>query len=553
MKPFLRTYEVRRFIDFYTGFSLDLIKIMMSLKDKTFLILPSISGILLFLSFPAFNLSILAWISLIPLLITLDRADLGKKRAFMAGFIFGLIYFTGTLYWIYHSIHYYGNLNLILSFICVILLCAYLSLYTGIFSSLYHLIIKNTTLPSILVAPSIWVTMEYLRGKLFTGFPWALVGYSQYKFLYLIQISDITGVYGVSFFVIAFSSLIVDIIQIKRRTDEIPLYPIHTRIIGIIMFIIISAGIFVYGYWRVKQVRLGKDIKISIIQGNIEQDKKWEPQFQKEVISIYEDLTKTEVMKNSPQLVVWPETAVPFLFSEVPSNPPSNDDFLSQSLIYFQKELNTYLLFGGIRRYTEKVDGLTRTNFSNSAFLLNNDGKLVYFYDKIHLVPFGEYVPLRSILFFIDKLTVGIGDYKAGREQKVATTPQGSFGVVICYEIIFPELVRKFFNKEGDFIVNITNDAWFGKTSGPYQHFSTAIFRAVENRKPVVRAANTGISGFIDSNGRIILTSALFERKAMTMSIKGDKTVSFYTGYGDIFTYICILISILCLSRITRL
>ncbi len=525
---------------------------MASLWNKTYLILPFISGILLCLSFPVFDFSFLAWISLIPLLITLDRVDLGKNRAFMAGFIFGLIYFTGTLYWIYHSIHYYGNLNLILSFICVFILCAYLSLYTGIFSLLYYLIIRNTTLPSILVAPSIWVTMEYLRGKLFTGFPWALIGYSQYKSLYLIQVSDITGVYGVSFLVVAFSSLIVDIIQIKRRTQEIPLYPIHTRIIGIVMFIIISAGVIVYGYWRVNQVRPSKDIKISIIQGNIEQDKKWDPEFQKEVISIYEDLTKTEAIKNSPDLIVWPETAVPFFFSEVPSNPSSNDDFLSQSLIYFQKDLNTHLLFGGIRRYTEKVDGLTKTNFSNSAFLLNKDGKLVYFYDKIHLVPFGEYVPLRGILFFIDKLTVGIGDYKEGREYKLATTPVGDFGTVICYEIIFPELVRKFFNKEGDFIVNITNDAWFGKTSGPYQHFNTAIFRAVENRKPVVRAANTGISGFIDSNGRIILTSALFERKAMTMSIKGEKTVSFYTRYGDIFTYICILISILCLSKITR-
>ena len=136
--------------------------------------------------------------------------------------------------------------------------------------------------------------------------------------------------------------------------------------------------------------------------------------------------------------------------------------------------------------------------------MLDDTGKVAYLYDKIHMVPFGEYVPLQKLLFFINKLVAGIGDYTAGESYVRAITPFGDFATLICYEIIFPGLVRKFYSNGGDFMVNITNDAWFGRTTGPYQHFSIAVFRAVENRKPVIRAANTGISGFIDSSGRII-------------------------------------------------
>ncbi len=175
--------------------------------------------------------------------------------------------------------------------------------------------------------------------------------------------------------------------------------------------------------------------------------------------------------------------------------------------------------------------------------LLDKEGKIIYQYDKIHLVPFGEYVPLRRVLFFIDKLVAGIGDYLPGDQYIKAETPFGSFAPMVCYEIIFPGLVRKFYSTNGDFIVTVTNDAWFGKTAGPYQHFSMAVFRAIENRKPVMRSANTGISGFIDSNGRIIARTELFQRQVLTGEIKTDNTLTYYSRYGDLFTYFCIVIS----------
>jgi apolipoprotein N-acyltransferase len=190
---------------------------------------------------------------------------------------------------------------------------------------------------------------------------------------------------------------------------------------------------------------------------------------------------------------------------------------------------------------TKKVTA-SQQFLTNSVILLDKEGKKTYQYDKIHMVPFGEYVPLRKVLFFVDKMVAGIGDYVPGSQYIKADTEFGSFASLVCYEIIFPGLVRKFYSKNGDFIVTITNDAWFGKTAGPYQHFSMAVFRAIENRKPVMRSANSGISGFIDSNGRIIAKTELFKRQFLTEEVKSDNTLSFYSKYGDLFIYFCMLV-----------
>jgi len=250
------------------------------------------------------------------------------------------------------------------------------------------------------------------------------------------------------------------------------------------------------------------------------------------VMEIYRDLSLKAVPYN-PSIIVWPETAVPFMFN--------TDKYLSEELTNFQNQLNAHLLFGSVL-IKGKVDD--RYQLSNSAVLLDDTGKVSYIYDKMHLVPFGEYVPLHTFLFFINKLVAGIGDYTGGESYVRGLTPFGDFAALICYEIIFPGLVRKFYANGGDFMVNITNDAWFGKTAGPYQHFSIAVFRSVENRKPLIRAANTGISGFIDSSGRVIAKTKLFERIFITEELRTDSTRSFYSKYGDLFTYLCIIIAV---------
>jgi apolipoprotein N-acyltransferase len=495
-----------------------------------------ISGILLVLCFPTIDLFPIAWIALVPFLLSLYNKE--PKEAFKAGLFLGVPYFFGTLYWIYYSINHYGGIPLVASIALVILLCLYLSLYTGFFALFFSIAIRNTAFPALFIAPVFWVVLEFLRSYLFTGFPWSSIGYTQYKFLTVIQIADITGIYGVSFLVLAVNGAVADIFLIKRRIKDIPLFPLLQTVTGFCLLLLFVISTFVYGHFRLGEKRPGKELTASIIQGNIEQDKKWEPSYQSTVMEVYKDLS-LKASSSSPSIIIWPETAVPFFFE--------TDREYTEKLMDFQKQLDSYLLFGSV---LVKGKNNGENLLSNSAVLLDKAGKVTYIYGKIHLVPFGEYVPLQKILFFLDKLVVGIGNYSSGDNYLKAETPFGSFASLICYEIIFPGLVRRFYSKDGDFIVNITNDAWFGKTTGPYQHFSMAVFRAVENRKPVIRAANTGISGFIDSNGRIISQTDLFQRMILKKNIITDSTRSFYSKYGDLFSYIWIVFSVVLLTNL---
>lgn len=502
----------------------------MTLKNYIYAHAPAIaSGATLVFCFPTFDLYPLAWIALSPLLVSLW----GKRpaEAFAAGMLMGIFYFFGTAYWIYYSISHYGHLPLFLSIALVFLLCLYLSLYTGLFAMAFSARMQASKLPAFILAPVFWVLLEYIRSYALTGFPWSSIGYSQYKFLPAIQIADITGIYGVSFLVLAVNGAVADIFLLKKRLSRMPLFPVYQTILSLAVFAVFLAAIFTYGFWRLNQQRPGDTLRVSLIQGNIAQDEKWNPEFRQQAINTYKDLT-LKASSMSPSLIIWPETAVPFYFGY--------DEGPSGDLVSFQHSLNSYLLFGSVLiKKPPSSEGAAL--LSNSAVLLDRAGKVSYVYDKIHLVPFGEYVPLRTALFFVDKLVHGIGDFIPGDRVVRANTEIGSFSVYICYEIIFPGLVRKGFSKGGDFIVTITNDAWFGRTTGPYQHFSMAVFRAIENRKPVVRAANSGISGYIDSNGRIQNATRLFEGRAETVDIKKDGTLTFYSRYGDIFSYFCII------------
>ncbi len=463
--------------------------------------------------------------------------DKGPRDAFYLGLITGLVYFLGTLYWVVNSITVYGKVPIAIGSIILLLLCLYLALYIGVFSLFFSILIKRSKLPALFFAPVIWVTLEYARSYALTGFPWSSLGYSQYRFLELIQIADITGVYGISFLVVAFNGAIFDISFYKKRRREMPLFPSSPTIIGSILLALIIAITLFYGMWQLNRDEGGRRIRVSVVQGNIDQAKKWDIKFQRQVIDAFERLTG-EVAKDSPELIVWPETSVPFIFGL--------DMEHSEEIVKFEKGLNTYLLFGSTMVKDIK-DG--KYLMTNSAILLDPDGKVDSFYDKIHLVPYGEYVPLKKIFPFIDKLVTSIGDFIPGNRYTVFELPDARFGTVICYEIIFPGLVRKFVDRGADFIVTITNDAWFGRTSAPYQHFSMAVFRAVENRVPVVRAANTGISGFIDDKGRIIWRSGIFKEAAMTKSIAIGHKKSFYTRYGDLFSFACIIVFIAIISN----
>jgi apolipoprotein N-acyltransferase len=483
----------------------------------------ALSGGLLVLSFPIVNLWPVAWLFLVPLLLCI-RGKKGKD-AFLLGAFGGAIAYLGLIYWVVVAVHRYGNIPLPLAIPILLLLVIYLSLYWGAFAFLVSYVREKGEWIALLAFPSLWVGLEYLRSFLLSGFPWALVGYSQYLNTPLVQIADITGVYGVSFLLILCNTLLFLWIVRWRGRKGVPLQVT-------IFTIVLVALAFAYGYWKIQTpLTATKGLTIGVAQGNIEQDVKWDQGFQKETLEIYRKLS-LELSKTSPHLVIWPETAVPAYF-------PSGTG-LDQKVMTIPHQLNTYLLFGSLssRKQGEEV------KVYNSAYFISPRPRILSRYDKMHLVPFGEYVPLSSFFPFFNSL-VGIGNITPGEEVVVFQLPHGTFGTLICFEVIFPELCRKFIRNGADFMVTITNDAWFGRTSAPYQHLAQATFRSIENRIWLVRAANTGISAFIDPWGRISTASGLFTREVLTgeIDLRGGK-MTFYAQYGDLFAIFCSLLGI---------
>jgi len=487
------------------------------------------SGVLLILSFPNFDFEFLAWFALIPLFYSVEGK--GLLPAFALGFLTGFVSFLGILYWIIVAVHTYGNVPLILSGLILLLLVMYLSLFMGLFTFLTRLIQTALGLRTILLAPIIWVSLEYLRSVLLTGFPWANIGYSQYLNLPIVQMVDITGVYGPSFVIIFVNAALFWVLQQWPKK----VFPFKE----VAVTALILLGILIYGYVKIKgmdrQISQSPSLKVGLVQGNIDQSIKWDESFQKETLKIYERLS-SKVSEGKPDLIIWPETATPFFFQEAKEYQPM--------ILDISEKTDAFLLFGSPSYKVEKG----KVNHYNSAYLISPARELIGRYDKIHLVPFGEYVPLSNLLFFLGSLGEGIGNFKPGKEIFSFSLPQGKFGVLICFEIIFPDLCRRFVKKGAGFLVTITNDAWFGRTSAPYQHLSMATFRAIENRVFIVRAANTGISAFIDPKGKIIEQGGIFTEEAIIGTIGLSKEKTFYTLYGDIFAWICCALSILFLA-----
>jgi apolipoprotein N-acyltransferase len=366
----------------------------------------------------------------------------------------------------------------------------------------------------------------------------------------VIQIADLTGVYGVSFLLVLSNVAVAQMVKvlINLRGSKAYLRQMWNPLWAGGALISLA---LIYGSVRLSMLSdqpASGSLKVGLIQGNINQAQKWDPAYQQETLEIYKELTRQALGSASTRnkgkpldLIVWPETATPFFFEQ--------EQVYREGLKAFTQDLQTPLLFGSPAMSLTQADTITRWDSDrftlfNSAYLLSDDGMPVARYDKIHLVPFGEYVPLSSLLFFVHKLVEGIGDFGAGTEFTVMETTRARFGVVICFEVIFPELVRPFVREGAQLMATLTNDAWFGRSSAPYQHFSMVVFRSVENRVPFIRAANTGITGSIDATGRILGTTELFVKTYLVHEINLKKIKSFYTLYGDLFAYLCGIITL---------
>jgi len=482
------------------------------------IVLSFLSGLLLILSFPNFNLEFLAWFGFVPVFSALNNKSL--KQAFLLFFITGIIFWSGIIYWLVH-VTLAGTIVLIL----------YLALYFAVFGLIIRPLAKRSTSYVLIFIPSVWVLLEYIRGHLFTGFPWALLGYSQYLNLPVIQIADITGAWGVSFLVMLVNVTVYSVISHKSQVIS------NKQRYLLPVFLLFFA--FAYGYLKIYNLQLktyNLKLRISVIQGNIPQELKWNKSSRDFIMDRYFSISN-EALRDKPELIVWPEAALPVVLEEEPSYYERAKDFV--------KEAKIPLLLGAVT---------VRDNiYYNSGLLISAEARFLGGYDKLHLVPFGEYIPLRKFFRFLETV-VPIGDFNSGKEYTVFMLPTdyhrvpAKFSVLICFEDLFPDLSREFVKRGAGFLINITNDAWFKKTSSPYQHLSASVFRAIENRVFLVRSANTGVSGFIAPTGKII--SLVGDKVGCHTFIPGYKTqevpgvkegLSFYARYGNIFVSACLL------------
>ncbi len=508
---------------------------MQILKKSSAIYFSILTGLLLAFSFPKFDFEFLAWFGFLPLFFAIE----GRKgsQSFWLGFLAGLFFYFIGLHWIINTLVNFGNISPFLGYPILFLLAAYLSTFVGLFSWIISSLRDKDPL-NILLAPLIWTAFEYLRSTHSElGFSWLGLGYSQYKNLPAIQLSEFTGVYGVSAMIVLTNSALFiafrEWIYSGSLKDSLSKKYLKT---AIIFAAIIWLGGVSYGFYYLKKSdnKKGTSIKAALIQGNIEQKLKWEKKYRKDIIKTYERLTLTSV-QNKPDIIIWPEASLPFFYNlEIPE---------TRWLNQLNKSLGIPMLIGG--QYLEK-NSSGKYVYYNSAYFLKPDSiNTIRRYDKIHLVPFGEFVPFSNVLSFVKKFVYVPGELGRGKKISLFELEPWKFGVSICYEITFPDLVRQSVKKGAQFLATITNDAWFGDSAASYQHIAIAALRAVENRTPILRAANTGITGAIDSSGKIYDQTKIFVEDTVQTSIqprKGEPT--YYSKNGDVFSLCCVGLSI---------
>lgn len=488
-------------------------------------VLAALSGVLLALSFPRFGDGAVAWIALLPLLLALRRVAPG--RAFRLGYLTGFVASLGLLYWTALVVVQYGGLARPLAAAAMVLLCLAVALFAGTFAWLLARWLERFGPLAFLLAPVAWVGSEMLRSHTLYRFAWCLLGYSQQDHLPFIQIAAYTAVYGVSFLVLSPAAAIAYACAGPGAAGH------RNALLGCAALV---GLVWLHGALALsRRMPAEPSLRVGLVQGNIPQDEKWDLARAQANIDVHLGLTRAAAERGA-RLVVWPESAVPLLLDQNPG--------LARSLAELARSRGLYLLFGN-DDIAERAGELPRIWVG--AKLLTPDGELAFRYHKMRLVPFGEYVPLQPLLTLGGRLTArlvrAVGEFTPGSEHVVGQVDGHGVSVFICYEAIFPDQVRRFRAGGAELLVNVTNDAWYGRTSAPYQHFAMAVFRAVENGVWLVRAANTGISAVVDPRGRVVESTPLFERTLVVRDVPLVSGGTFYSRHGDVFGWTCLALA----------
>lgn len=435
------------------------------------------------------------------------------SRGLQLGLIAGVVHFAGTVYWTGATVHTFGGLAMPVAVVVAGLLVLYMALFVGATGASAALLIRHFGASGLLLAPAAWVTFEYARGHLFGGFPWIPLGNSTVTILPLAQLASLVGVYGLSLFV-----ALVNACFALMLTGEL-----RVRAVAAVTAIALLAGSSAWGSARLASAELlteGKAVRVGVVQANIPQEEKWDPAKADTILQRYVSLTR-QLGRQGVDLVMWPESSTPFIFDEDPAGAA-----LVRSLT---GEIGAPLLFG-----TDEIERSRAPRYFNSAYLLDDAGSTAAVYRKIHLVPFGEYVPFQQALFFVAPLVEAVSSFSRGTRVTMLPVAGHMASTAICYEVVYPHLIREGVLEGAELLTTITNDAWYGRTSAPFQHFELASMRAIEQGRYLARAANTGISGFVDPYGRVLGRSNLFETTAMVGEVRFLQGHTVYARIGDL-------------------
>ncbi len=506
------------------------------IRDSASLALSACSGLMLALALPKFELPGLVWFALVPLLFAIDRSLL--PRVFAYSWLQGFVFFLTVLYWIPVALITYAHASLAAALAKLILLAAVEALSIAAAFTLGELISRRVGVSRTITLPTTWVAFELLRTYVPVGFPWALLGYAVYRDVTLIQFVEFTGIYGVSALIVLVNVAVYQILTSSQT--------LTAKLVGAAPAFATFAIALLFGMVRIRQLHAAAavgNLRVAFVQADIPQSLKWarsnvEPTFQ-----TYAQET-VSALQYHPDLVIWPETAAPFFFiaqADYSDGPLQFHRAYHDRLLKLVRDTRQPLLFGAPA--LDFSDGISNRN---RADLISAEGNMVGYYDKMMLVPFDEYIPMARFLGrLFDKPVESTGPITAGTRQTVLPIKDAKLGVLICYESIFPSLARSSVRTGANVLVNLSNDAWFGTTSAPYQLLAMAAMRALENHTAMVRVANTGISAVVLSSGEIVAATQLDTRVTETETVSWISSRTFYTEHGDLFAEFCVAATIL--------
>ena len=476
--------------------------------------------------------------ALTPLVIAIAQcrpaAARGLNRPFVFGLVAGGVYFAGTLYWLVETMTTFGGLSMALAVLAAFLLVAYLSLFPAAFATILARLVWSMGPMAILFAPPVWVASELGRQYVWDGFPWALLGYSQVTVLPIAQLASVVGVYGLSALLALGSAAFAYAIVASGRSRWLPM---------------LTTGLlvaFVAGWGQARLQRndlltMGDPVRAAVLQGNIAQEDKWNPALRDAITDRYLAMTR-QAIDQGATLILWPESSTPFYFER--------DLIRGAAIRRLAVEANVTLLLGSdqvepIKAVPGQPAPQRTERYYNAAFLVKPDGSVGGVYRKMHLVPFGEYVPAKRIFFFVGPIIDALSDsFAPGTEPVLLPVAGHHISTAICYEVIYGSLMRDFVTRGSELLTTITNDAWYGRSSAAYQHWDQASLRAIESGRFLARAANTGISGFVDPYGRVLAKSALFEQAVMLQDIRFLRHRTIYSRIGDAFAWLSLALTV---------